>query len=171
MFDPTPNSEASDRAASRYRNRAVNMMHQPLPPPLAERSDLQRIAAGSQFNGTIPNNAPGEEGSATPTAGGYWRYAGDVDVEVHFRTIGGAEGGGGRTAGSGVFVRRKNSVTDILLLTLTGANANVEYIGLTGDNMIKLNHGDGLKIITAGATLEMEAIIKPIHKSSRRGSF
>lgn len=166
-LDPTPR----EYRASSYRNPAVNQMHQPLPPPHSERSDLQRIAAGSQFTGRIPNDDPGDEGSASPTSGGRWMYAGDTHVEIHFRTIGGVEPGPGRTAGSGIFVRRKGAITDTLLATLTGVNATLAYFALTGDAMIHLNMGDILKVITNGATLEMEVIVKVFHKPSRRGSY
>ena len=138
----------------RWRKKEVDQRTQPLDVPHRERSDTQRIAAGTQFAGGIPNAAQGRWlGASAPTTGGAWTYNDDVIVnQLHFRSNG--TEGVARGAGSGFYVYRKTGVKQ-LLLDLASTAADVALL----NNKIYLDKGETLVIETLGATLEMSATV------------
>lgn len=134
-----------------YQNPTVNQKAQPLDASFKGRRDIQRVLAGNDFTGVLPDVHPqGRPGDvAGPTDGGLFTFNERVLInQFEFQTVGGAEGVA-RGAGSGVFLVRKDS-SPSLLVTLANTN---QYVIFT-DNLI-LNKGDAIKFVTNGATLEM----------------
>jgi len=147
-----------------YPETIVDPRIQPLPPPLTTRRDPQRIGAGDQFDGSLPDDAQGvfKDGGAAPTTGGVWRWAEKVLVtQLEFRSDG-PEPGAGRTAGSG-FYKRYADGTEIYLVNLSNtpiaSNGTAEYY-FASDTAIELEQGEELVLRTFGATKEMIATPK-----------
>lgn len=141
-------------ARPRQARKLVDQRVQPLPSPFSPRNDLQRIVAGNQFNGRLPDAEPGLWGTGTgPVTGGLWRYNDDILIrQIVFKTNG-PEGGAGRLAGSGFFLVYEGIET--LLLDLSGTASKTENIIITDE--VHLQKGSELRLVTRSATREMIA--------------
>lgn len=138
-------------AGKRVRQRLFDQRSFLLDAPVSMRTDSQRVLAGSQFNGAIPNEEQGLLGDPTgPTQGGRWAYNRDVLIRnIEFMSNGTEPAA--RSVGSGLFIKRGNEKT--LLLDL----ATIDHSVSLRDETILLKKGEILLIETVGATLEMKA--------------
>lgn len=144
-------------AAGQIVDPEVDQRVQPLPVGLDSQPYPQRIAAASQFDGSLPDAAQGlwKDGSA-PTQGGRWRFAEDVKIEqITFRSDG-VEPGAGRTAGSGIFLAQDNGA-EVMVFNLDNTSATTEHMYLKPDIVVRT--GEELIARTFGATLEMAIVV------------
>lgn len=147
--------EPLQSAAGRLQQREIDVRDQPLPPPLVTREYPQRVLAGNQFAGKIPDTAQGTWGDVSgPTQGGRWFWSEDVIVKtVEFRT-GGVEPTG-RTAGSGIYHKVRGG-PEIFVIDYATIFATKEFI--YSELNLYLKQGDELIAKTFGATLEQIVI-------------
>lgn len=146
-----PEYNHQDYWQGNYINPVIDQRFQPLPPPFNGRTDLQRVPAGTQFDGTFPDADPGKWGAGTgPGHGGRWAWAEDIVLNEFDFKSNGVEGAD-RGAGSGLFVVRRN--IPILLMALDDKIADKIFSIPT---LIK--QGEVLRLVTVGATLEMIGI-------------
>ena len=121
VSNPFPLKIISYKAISQVENyivKRVDQRNQPLPAPFNIRKDAQRIIPASQFTGTLPDVDVGEWGTPSgPTKGGYWSWSSAVVVsQFEFRSNGVEPAA--RSAGSGLYVRRRGVGSEILFLDL-----------------------------------------------------
>lgn len=159
--------DPKDFRQSNYVNPTLSMQFQPIPAPFKDRSDSQRIIAGSQFTGSLPNADQGRFGDVTgPTRGGRWMWNEDVVMTRFEFRASGVEPGAGRTSDSGLYIVRKDG-TEHRVLDLSGATTpafgTLQYIWISDNLLIK--QGEILRLRTFSATLEMEG--RPTVSTSR----
>jgi len=146
---------------SNYANPTLSMRFQPIPPPFNIRVDSQRIIAGQQFTGSIPDEDQGKWGDVGgPSEGGRWMWSDDVIMERFEFRSNGVEPGTGRSGDSGLYIVRKGGVEHRILDlsdTTTAILGTLEYLWLSDPVAIK--QGDMLRLRTTGATLEMQAMV------------
>lgn len=147
----------SDSAVGRYIREEIDMRVQPLESSWKGREYSQRVIAGSDFSGVLPDAAQGTWLALTgPTDGGRWSFAGDVVLtKLEFRTNG-AEPAPGRLAGSGFFHQIRGG-PEVLIFDLSGSFSTNEYIYSENDKIIK--QGDEIILRTNGSTLQQIAIL------------
>lgn len=149
--------------ASDYNNKPEDQRQLVLPASFRSRGDQQRIPAGQNFSGTTPVFEQGTIGAATPLlqTGGRWCFNHDVlirNIEFYSRNGAGlitAESTA-RGAGSGIFLCRIDG-SETLLVDLANTTASV----VVTDNLL-MTKRDYIKIVTAGATLEMVATVNSV---------
>lgn len=140
---------------NRYMRDVLDQRVFILPTPFAERTDTQRVLAGNQFAGEVPDAEQGKFGDvAGPTKGGRWAYNDDVTISMLEFKSSAAEA---RAAGSGWYIKRGGS-SEYREIDLEPADQSVTF-----NEAIPLRKGDTLYLRTYGATLEMQAsvTIKP----------
>lgn len=113
------------------------------------RTDTQRISAGNNYTGTIPDV---ENGESEGTRGGLWAYNAEVEIDnIEFSC--GTDESSARTSPSGFYVvDRMGNETKIIDLENVSGNA-----WLT-DSFI-LDKGEYIKLVTTGAAKAMHAKI------------
>lgn len=142
-------------AIPNYIKNVVDQRVQPLPPPFQSRDDLQRVLAGSQFDGKLPDAEPGKWGTLIgPTQGGRWTWGDPVYVNQFEFKSNGTEGGA-RGAGSGLFIHHYDSGLEVRVLDLENTLADIV---IPHNQRFRVAQGDELILRTFGATLEMVGI-------------
>lgn len=149
---------ASKSAVKGRAQKGVEQRIQPLPPPFQTRTDSQRVLAGNQFNGRLPDVDQERWNDVTgPTQGGRWSWAQDCIVESLEFIANGVEPGAGRVLDS-AFFRVHPDGSRVRILGLDGARANDEYVVLSGLDL-RIAQDEEIQLITTGATLEMRGSV------------
>lgn len=151
-----------------YAKKIVDQREQPLPVPLNGRSDTQRIAAGNQFDGTLPDQDLGVFGDGNgATKGGVWVYNDDIvltQVDFHAAAVEAVARGNA----SGLYVVRKGQTKAQaqFLFSVGGADGQRENLSLRGEE-INVDKGEMLFFLTAGATQEMTVTLHVKRRNQR----
>jgi hypothetical protein len=147
-----PSYDHRDYRQNNYVNPVIDQSCQPLVPPFYTRDDMQRVPAGTQFDGTTPiTSDQGKWGDLTgPAHGGRWAYAEDV-MMLSFDFVSAGAEGAARGAGSALYVVRRN--VEIMLMSLENIK---QWAVFTEPILVK--QGEIIRLKTFGATKEMMGV-------------